>query len=109
MEIVAETTLWGEFISAMIVIVIIAGVMIGLAATFISEIVKYRSLMDFVFAILSTLGAVFAVLLMISGFYVGPSEQYKAIVSDYNEVYEQGYEIVGREGELSILRESEAE
>jgi hypothetical protein len=38
----------------------------------------------------------------------GPQTTYKAKITDFNVVYEKGYEIVDKDGELYTIRESEA-
>lgn len=39
------------------------------------------------------------------------TDQYEAIITDYNEVYQRGYEVVEQRGDITVLqkRESEAE
>jgi vacuolar-type H+-ATPase subunit I/STV1 len=38
----------------------------------------------------------------------GPETTYKAKITDFNVVYEKGYEIIEKDGELYTIRESEA-
>jgi hypothetical protein len=39
----------------------------------------------------------------------GPETTYKAKITDFNVVYEKGYEIIEKDGELYTIRESEAD
>ena len=36
----------------------------------------------------------------------GPCVEYEAYVTDYNEVYEQGYEVVKNRGDITVLKDS---
>lgn len=105
MEIVAETVLWGRYFALIIIsIALLTLTAILLIGEFVGEDPS-----DLLFVIL---GAVITFVIISNIAYAvnnGPETQYKAIISDFNEVYSQGYEIVGREGDLYILQESEAD
>jgi hypothetical protein len=104
-EIVAETVLWGRYFALIIIsIALLTLTAILLIVEFVGE--DPPSLLSVI------LGAVNAFVIISAIAYVvnnGPETQYKAIITDFNEVYSQGYEIVGREGDLYILQESEAD
>ncbi|WP_096436533.1 hypothetical protein [Alteribacter populi] len=57
----------------------------------------------FIFTVFSTAGWL--------GIYFGitsePTVTYEVIITDYNEVYEQGYEITGNRGEIYEVREAD--
>jgi hypothetical protein len=104
-EIVAETVLWGRYFALIIIsialLTLTANLLIG---EFVGE--DPPSLLSVI------LGAVNAFVIISAIAYAvnnGPETRYKAIITDFNEVYSQGYEIVGREGDLYILQESEAD
>jgi hypothetical protein len=104
-EIVAETVLWGRYFSLIIIsIALLTLTAILLIGEFVGEDPP-----DLLFVIL---GAVITFVNISNIAYTvdkGPETQYKATITDFNEVYSQGYEIVGREGDLYILQESEAD
>jgi hypothetical protein len=111
-EIVAESTLWFEYIFVLSIIGIcfiisVLGFIIGLATIFDRTFSK-----DFSgYAV--TAGSLLLTALFSAIFYggikAGPTVQYKATITDFNEVYNNGYEIIDREGDLYILQESEAD
>lgn len=105
MEIVAETVLWGRYFALIIIsIALLTLTAILLIGEFVGE--------DPPALLFVMLGAVITFVIISTIAYMvnnGPETQYKAIITDFNEVYSQGYEIVGREGDLYILQESEAD
>ena len=105
MEIVAETALWGRYFALIIIsIALLTVAAILLIAEFVGE--------DPPALLFVMLGAVITFVNISNIAYMvnnGPETQYKAIITDFNEVYSQGYEIVGREGDLYILQEREAD
>jgi ABC-type transport system involved in multi-copper enzyme maturation permease subunit len=104
-EIVAETVLWGRYFALIIALIALLTVAtILLIVEFVGE--------DPPTIWLVMLGAVNTFLIISIIAYMvnkGPETQYKAIITDFNEVYSQGYEIVDREGDIYILQESEAD
>jgi ABC-type transport system involved in multi-copper enzyme maturation permease subunit len=104
-EIVAETVLWGRYFALIIIsIALLSVATILLIVEFVGE--------DPPTLWLVMLGAVntFLIISIIAYMVIkGPETQYKAIITDFNEVYSQGYEIVDREGDIYILQESEAD
>jgi hypothetical protein len=104
-EIVAETVLWGRYFALIIIsIALLTLTAILLIGEFVGE--DPPSLLSVI------LGAVNAFVIISAIAYTvnnGPETQYKAIITDFNEVYSQGYEIVDREGDIYILQESEAD
>ncbi|MFD2704665.1 hypothetical protein [Salibacterium lacus] len=93
MEIVAEFTYgtWWLFVASAIVLIVgVATVSAGI---------------DGQEPFFVTLGIIIT---LIGGLFLTQSvvieTRYEAIVDDYNEVYEQGYEIVDQRGEITIIR-----
>lgn len=105
MEIVAENTVWGPFLFAIIMFGIVAGVgILGLfGGVFMAAEVGIDS-DDITGIIVSAILAVVFGLMTAWIAETGPNVKYEAIVNDYNEVYEQGYEIVDQRGEITIIR-----
>jgi hypothetical protein len=106
LEILAENTLWFEHIASIIISLGIAAltwsIVIGCFVKVVSdgfEPIDLTVLLFLFIAIVATLGVIY-------GIKVGPEKQYEAIVTDYNEVYENGYEVVDKRGEIVILREA---
>jgi 4-hydroxybenzoate polyprenyltransferase len=104
-EIVAETVLWGRYFALIIALIaLLTLTAILLIGEFVGE--------DPPSLWFVMLGAVIAFVIISDIAYAvnkGPETQYKAIITDFNEVYSQGYEIVDREGGIYILKESDAE
>jgi 4-hydroxybenzoate polyprenyltransferase len=104
-EIVAETVLWGRYFALIIALIaLLTLTAILLIGEFVGE--------DPPTIWLVMLGAVNTFLIISIIAYMvnkGPETQYKAIITDFNEVYSQGYEIVDHEGDIYILQESEAD
>ncbi len=96
MEILAETTLWGLYLAALIPVLIS---MIACAAVTIDSIID-KDVSNSIVLISTTS---FIVLLLTILLIEGPPVEYYAIVTDHNEVYSQGYEVDRQEGELTIL------
>ncbi|MDF1511098.1 MULTISPECIES: hypothetical protein [Bacillaceae] len=95
MEILAETTHWGIY---WFILIIIGAVTLVCALGIMSVIVewaKYGMEGEFIYGIYDTVSS-------------GPDVTYKALITDFNEVYEQGYEIVDQDGKIYTIRESEA-
>ena len=63
----------------------------------------------FASGVLFTLTAIALACLVFTIVGRGPTTTYKATVTDFNEVYEQRYEIVGQDGEIYLLQKKEAE
>jgi hypothetical protein len=104
-EIVAETVLWGRYFALIIALIALLTVAtILLIVEFVGE--DPPSLLS---VILGAVNTFLIISIIADTVNKGPETQYKAIITDFIEVYSQGYEIVGREGDLYILQESEAD
>ena len=105
MEIVAETVLWGQYFT----LIIFCNSLLTVATILLIGEFVGEDPPDLLFVIL---GAVITFVIISNIAYMvnkGPETQYKAIITDFNEVYSQGYEIVGHEGGVYILKRSDAE
>ena len=59
---------------------------------------------------LATVTGVFSISMVLAVWYVGGEDvTYDAIVTDWNEVYEQGYEVVEAKGKIVTLRKVDSE
>lgn len=104
MEILSETTQWGGYLFAMTIIVTIAIALAAVAIWGIVDVIRNRFtpsdiVIALVFSVLASLMAISAVI----GIKDGPTTEYKAIVTDYNVIYEEGYEIISTEGKIVTL------
>lgn len=97
MEILAETTHWVPFLA-------ITALFIGFGVYITIDLILHLLKRKFILA--SLIGMVFVLwsVVFIRLITVGPDVTYKATITDFNEVYHNGYEIVDREGEIYILR-----
>lgn len=61
------------------------------------------------------LGVLVGIIFVIAGLYGAyesidyKPDQIEAIVTDYNEVYERGYEVVEQRGDITVLQKTESE
>lgn len=101
MEILSTTTHWGEY--WFLIIVIATGIF--LAGSFVIGILLDDR--DPVLVVLLTIILVIGIALIVDVVKTGPDQIYLAKIHDFNEVYQNGYEIVDRDGKLYTLRESE--
>src|SRR5690606_13248653 len=105
MEIVAETALWGRYFALITIsIALLTVAAILLIAEFVEE--DPPALLFVMLGAVSTFVNISNIACMVNN---GTETQYKAIITDLNEVYSQGYESVGREGDLYILQAREAD
>jgi len=110
LEILAENVDRGEFllllgflgvVGAFFVIIFFAGVAMSISLkSFTSE--------DFFGLLIGAGISALCIFAFIAVYKSGPNITYEAKVTDFNEVYESGYEIVSKHGSLYTIRESEA-
>lgn len=60
----------------------------------------------FVIVIISIITA-FMIFAVIVGINEGPDVTFEAIITDFNEVYSRGYEIIEQRGQIYVLKERE--
>lgn len=111
MEILTENTLMAEHIFYLV----ISGIGSMLCAFFTISFICYFTMegvdgaSDIIGFIVMTVLAAF----LATSFFVflvqGPDIQYEAIITDFNEVYENGYEIVDKRGEIYVVEKVESE
>lgn len=109
MEILATNTHWGAFIATVSVLSLTAllSVLITFGGLFTIISGESRKVIDFVLTTI-VLGCSIGILIAtFSVFKEGPQETYNAKIKDFNEVYNEGYEIVDSNGSLYILRKAE--
>lgn len=106
MEILSETVHSGEFFFFIGILSIVAVVCAVMAIGFIVDFISKKKI-DANYAAGFLVTAVLSVFL---GIFISVSVKqgahvtYRATVSDYNQVYEQGYEVIGHEGEIVLLQ-----
>lgn len=104
MEILSEQTEWGFHIFFMSISVIFAVLFtVGLVAVAIESIKKGSIAEDSAGILVLTLISALTIAVAVVGFREGPEIVYKAIVTDYNEVYDAGYTVVKTEGKIVTL------
>ena len=105
MEILSQSTDWASFITLMTFFVIGAlltgsGAIYGIYLAF-----KNRSGDEnLITAILLTLITIGITTIIVQFAIDGPTVEYKAIVTDWNEVYDGGYEVFDIDGKIVTLR-----
>ena len=93
MEILAEYTARSNFEIIAIVVATILGALFIVAAL---ACASYGATPTIFYAVLG--------LLCLSVWITKPNTYYDAIITDWNEVYSQGYEVVGTNGKIVTLR-----
>jgi len=104
MEILSQSTDWWIYIPLMLLcsffaVALVSTTIYGIYSTFREGIGDGNLIATIVLAIASALmvtGTVFGIL-------DGPTTTYKAIITDYNVVYEEGYEIISTDGKIVTL------
>ena len=104
MEILSQSTDWGShifFLSVVIIFALISVVVFfGIVVMTICDGIDSENVVG---AIVSGLFAALMIFVAIIGIQDGPTTTYKAIVTDYNVVYEEGYEIISTDGKIVTL------
>lgn len=88
-----------------VILLVFALIVLSLMALAIKEEDYLPALVMFLFS--AVIGA-----LAVTGFDSEFSEKpphYEVKITDFNEVYEKGYEIIDKRGEIYVIKESEAE
>ena len=105
MEILSQSTGWFEHLFLLTTVGALSVFMVlGAIGGFLVYFTESKKISDLFLALLAALvGA-----LLIWGFALmlqsGPPIEYKAIVTDWNAVYDAGYEVVGIDGKIVTLR-----
>lgn len=104
MNILSENVLYGGYLFFIIVLIAIALSTLTLTVIALIDVIKRGRKSDAKSALI-VFGIVAAITTsgVIGGFIVGPTVEYTALITDYNVVYDQGYEVVRQEGVLTIL------
>jgi hypothetical protein len=107
-EILTQHTNYGEYWSFLIFIgslsLLIAGTVVALTVSAIKGEVSGDGILGAVVLAIITALCVWGFVFTIAQ---GPETTYKAKITDFNVVYEKGYEIIEKDGELYTIRESE--
>lgn len=106
MTILSESTQWGAYYGE----VILAGTLAVLTLLFVilsAYIAQSRkdTIAAFI-AILFVSAPIVLTIMSVNAYKEGPSVEVKAVVADWNEVYANNYEVIGREGEIYTLKEA---
>ncbi len=105
MEFLAETTLWSAYVGLLIFLGLLA--LVGLALFGFTVYVAFREGVSVGGAVISVLAALLISIIsavIIQTVNGGPDVEYTVLITDYNEVFAQGYEIVRQEGSLTVLK-----
>lgn len=98
MEILAENVEWGPYV----VFIVLSAIFLAVSVlAWISVSVHGGKTFEKVF---SGIMAVLSLTILIMFIQEDPLVSYDAIVTDYNEVYENGYEVIEQNGDITTLR-----
>lgn len=108
MKILNETVLWGTYIFNIAVISTIGFFTAFLAFGLIYAMIKKHEFdfSSFVGACIFSIVATFCAGAVTITYKDGAETEYLAKVTDWNKVYEQGYEVVSQEGKLYVLKKT---
>lgn len=106
MEVLSETTHYASFIGALVILIGFSLIMVGLGiGTIVMGILEKR------FTEKDGIGSFICLAMAALFFYIsfividnGANTTIKAIVTDYNEVYDNGYKVIGEEGKITLLQ-----
>lgn len=109
MEILSGQVLKGEYYFILTVLSLIGLLFLIMSVGILISMISDK---DFTFNnVAGTIVCGVVALLVSFGLYTayqkGAEVQYKATVTDFNEVYDQGYEIIGNEGKIYTLKKKE--
>lgn len=100
MEILEEVVHWGVYCFNLVVLLV--GLSTVLTLTYLSIVERMLSA-----SFLGTLVAILMALVLVIAVNNGPRTTYKSVITDFNEVYEQGYKVEYKDGEFYILSKME--
>lgn len=104
MEILDTVEHFGEFYLAVVVLLVCSiFVITWFMYEFKSLIVEKSNYKSYGFLIFTLVASIWFPYMTYSIHSEGPEVEYKALVTDFNEVYKNGYTVVDREGNLYIL------
>ncbi|MCG7345339.1 hypothetical protein MHZ92_14460 [Sporosarcina sp. ACRSL] len=106
MEILAETALRGEYVIT--IVIMSAAIAFSLIAALVYGILLIceRHVGSAIVVGLAVVALVLGTSAIVDVVSKGPTVEYTVLVTDYNEVFAQGYEIVRQEGALTVLTKS---
>lgn len=104
MKILAENIHWGTYYSITTIASILCLLTLFMTVALLIEAVKDKSAeLAFGSVLYFAITVLIAVMLSFE-LVAGPTISYEAIVTDYNEVYENGYEVIEQNGDITTLR-----
>lgn len=104
MEILAVVENNGAFYGVIIFMSLLILILIGVIYGYVSDMIKGKNLNRIGGTLFAFLVLILFVTLMIFTIKEGKPKTYKAIVTDFNEVYNKGYKVVDQEGKIFILK-----
>jgi hypothetical protein len=106
-EILAEITNWDEYLAG-VFLAFVGCLLILISSVILLTSVHQEKVVFKIFVYLMiVLANILVVLYTVSIILIGPEVTYKATINDFNEVHRNGYEIIGSEGKIFILRKSD--
>lgn len=106
MEILSESVLKGEYYFVLFILITVALILFTLIISISASLIKGKEEIREYIASGSIL-LLIAIGFTIGGYFAykeGPDVEYKAIITDYNEVHKGGYEITGQEGRIVTFK-----
>lgn len=106
MEILSERVLNGEYYFLLCVLIGLSLLFFALLIFMVVDVIRGKEeISEYIFP-----GIVVSIISIVCGFggYLaykeGPDVEYKAAITDYNEVYKDGYKVVRHEGKIVTLK-----
>lgn len=103
MEILSETHKVGEYWFFLIASGIGSLIILTVITVCIIDIIKNKNNEVWVLVILLSIFLIFPAVGFIDTLKEGVKVEYKVIINDFNELYENGYEIIGQEGKIFTI------
>ncbi|MEW5569722.1 hypothetical protein [Rossellomorea marisflavi] len=105
MEILSTTEHNIQFYFALFVVIAITSLclVLGTVSIVVMSIEKSPKLSDIILTVVLLCCAGFFIVVTVQGINKGAEVTHKAKITDFNEVYDNGYEVVGKDGSLYII------
>jgi amino acid transporter len=105
MEILSTTEHYIQFYLALSVVIVITAfcLVLGITSIVVMSIEKSPKLSDIILTVVLLCCASFFIIVTVQGINKGAEVTHKAKITDFNEVYDNGYEVVGKDGSLYII------
>src|SRR5690606_26589617 len=100
MEILSETHKVGEYWFFLIASGIMSLIILAVITMWIIDIIKNKDNEGWIWVILLSIVLILPTIGFINTLKEGVKVEYKVIINDFNELYKNGYEVIGQEGKI---------